>query len=75
MDSDTTIGHQHEDATHALFLVSGQPLRVAAGPMKGLTGVFVDRQPGGALRIRVGCGMYVEVSELCVSVPGERKRA
>ena len=74
MTSGTKIGRRHDDATHVLFLVTGQRLRIAAGPMKGLIGMFVERQPGGVLLIRVGCGMYVEVSEFCVTVPGERQR-
>lgn len=74
MNPATKIGRRCDEATHVFSLAAGQHLRVAAGPMKGLIGVFVDRPPGGLLLLRVGCGMYVEVSERCVVVALERKR-
>jgi hypothetical protein len=71
MESDTRIGHRDDDATHILYLVTGQLLRIVGGPMRGLKGTFVDRRQGGVLLIRAGSGMYVEVSEFCVEPGGK----
>jgi hypothetical protein len=74
MESDTRIGPRDDDATHVLYLVTGQRLRIVTGPMRGLKGRFVERRPGGVLLIGAGGGMYVEVSEFCVTPEGEKSR-
>jgi hypothetical protein len=71
MRSDTRIGRRHDDPTHLLYLVTGQQVRVVAGPMRGLRGTFVDRRQGGVLLLRAGSGMYLEVSEFSVQLEGK----
>jgi hypothetical protein len=71
VESDTRIGHRDDDPTHLLYLVTGQQMRIVAGPMRGLKGTFVDRRPGGVVLLRAGSGMYLEVSEFCVKPEGE----
>ncbi len=70
MTSDTRIGRSDDDPTHLLHLVTGQQVRVVAGPMRGLRGAFVDRRQGGVLLLRVGRGMYLEISEFSVQLEG-----
>jgi hypothetical protein len=67
MDSDTGLWRMTDEPTHILDLVSGQHLRIIAGPLTGLKGTIVARRQGGVLLIRTGSGTYVEVCEFCVT--------
>ena len=61
MSSSETRFHGSDSDTHVQMLPPGQAVRVAAGPLMGLTGTVVERRGGGRILVRIQTGVFVVI--------------